>query len=79
MQKNQKPPTFDAQAFFEAMGRGRTVSKYQPQDVIFSQADRADSVYYVQSGKVKLSVTSASGKEAVIASLATATSSAREA
>jgi CRP-like cAMP-binding protein len=68
MPKDQKA-AFDAHAFFEAMGRGRTVSKYQPQDVIFLQGDRADSVYYVQSGKVKLSVTSASGKEAVIAVL----------
>lgn len=69
MAKNQKPPTFDAPAFFEAMGLGRTVSMYQPQDVIYSQGDRAESVYYIQSGKVKLSVTSASGKEAVIAVL----------
>jgi len=69
MPKNQKPPTFDVQAFLEVMGRGRTVSKYQLQEVIFSQGDRADSVYYVQSGKVKLSVTSTSGKEAVIAVL----------
>jgi CRP-like cAMP-binding protein len=69
MPKDQKAAAFDAHAFFEAMGRGRTVSKYQPQDVVFHQGDRADSVYYVQSGKVKLSVTSASGKEAVIAVL----------
>ena len=69
MPKNQKAAVFDAHAFFEAMGRGRTVSKHQPQAVVFSQGERADSVYYVQSGKVKLSVTSASGKEAVIAVL----------
>ena len=69
MPKNQKAAAFDADAFLEAMGRGRTVSKCQPQEVIFSQGDRADSVYYVRSGKVKLSVTSANGKEAVIAVL----------
>ena len=69
MPKNQKAAFFDAHAFFEAMGPGRTVSKHQQQDVVFSQGERADSVYYVQSGKVKLSVTSASGKEAVIAVL----------
>jgi len=69
MPKNQKAAVFDAHAFFEAMGAGRTVSKCQPQDIIFCQGDRADSVYYVESGKVKLSVTSASGKEAVIAVL----------
>ena len=60
---------FDPRAFFEAMGRSRTVSTYRPQDAIFSQGDRADSVYYLQSGKVKLSVTSANGKEAVVAVL----------
>jgi CRP-like cAMP-binding protein len=69
MPKKQKAAAFDAHAFLEAMGRGRTVSKYQPQDVVFSQGDPADSVYYVRTGKVKLSVTSASGKEAVIAVL----------
>jgi len=69
MPKNKKAPAFDTHAFLEAMGLGRTVSTYHAQDAIFSQGDRADSVYYVQSGKVKLSVTSASGKEAVIAVL----------
>jgi CRP-like cAMP-binding protein len=69
MAKNQKDGAFDALVFFEAMGPGRTISKYRPQDVIFHQGDPADSVFYVQSGKVKLSVTSASGKEAVIAVL----------
>lgn len=69
MPKNQKTAPFDAQAFFEAMGPGQTASKHQPQDVIFCQGDRADSVFYVQSGKVKLSVTSTNGKEAVIAVL----------
>jgi CRP/FNR family transcriptional regulator, cyclic AMP receptor protein len=66
MPKNQKAAAFDAHAFLGAMGRGRTVSKHQQHDVVFSQGDRADSVYYVRTGKVKLSVTSASGKEAVI-------------
>jgi len=69
MPKSQKTPAPDPHAFFEAMGPGQTVSKHQPQDVIFCQGDRADSVFYVQSGKVKLSVTSAGGKEAVVAVL----------
>jgi len=69
MPKNQKAAAFDAHAFLEAMGHGRMVSKCHAQEVIFSQGDRADSVYYVRSGKVKLSVTSANGKEAVIAVL----------
>ena len=69
MPKNEEVATFNTHAFFEAMGPGRTVSTYQPQQVIFSQGDRADSVFYIQSGKVKVSVTSAGGKEAVVAVL----------
>jgi CRP-like cAMP-binding protein len=69
MPKSQKTAAPDPHAFFEAMGRGRTVATCQPEEVIFSQGDRADGVYYIQRGKVKLSVTSASGKEAVVAVL----------
>ena len=69
MRNGATSATFDPHVFFEAMGRGRTVSTYQPQEAIFSQGDRADSVYYIQKGKVKLSVTSATGKEAVVAVL----------
>ena len=68
MPKAEAAP-FDLHAFFAAMGGGRTVSAYKPQEIIFSQGDPADSVYYIQSGKVKVSVTSASGKEAVVALL----------
>lgn len=68
MPKAEAAP-FDLHAFFAAMGSGRTVSAYKPQEIIFSQGDPADSVYYIQSGKVKVSVTSASGKEAVVALL----------
>jgi CRP-like cAMP-binding protein len=69
MPKNEKLAPFDPHVFFEAMGRGRTVSTYLPQEVIFSQGDPADSVFYIQSGKVKVSVTSTNGKEAVVAVL----------
>ena len=69
MRKQAEPATFDPHVFFEAMGRGSTASTYQPDQIIFSQGDGADSVYYIQSGKVKLSVTSATGKEAVVAVL----------
>jgi CRP/FNR family transcriptional regulator, cyclic AMP receptor protein len=69
MPRKDKAADFDAHAFFQAMSRGRTVATCRPEEVIFSQGDRADGVYYIQSGKVKLSVTSASGKEAVVAVL----------
>ena len=51
------------------MGKGSTVSNYQAHDIVFAQGDRADSVYFIQRGKVKLSVTSERGKEAVVAVL----------
>lgn len=66
MTKKVKPRDFDLNAFFQAMSPARTTSVCQPQDVIFFQGDRADGVYYIHSGKVKLSVTSANGKEAVV-------------
>lgn len=69
MSKMAEPPAFDPHVFLEAMGRGRTVSTYQSDGVIFAQGDRADSVYYIETGKVKLSVTSAAGREAVVAVL----------
>lgn len=50
---------------------GNTALEYRKGDGIFSQGDAADSVYYVQKGKVKLSVFSRHGKEAVIAILET--------
>jgi CRP-like cAMP-binding protein len=66
MAKKARTDTFDPHDFFAAMGRGQTISAYHPQEVIFSQGDTADSVFYIQRGKVKLSVTSESGKEAVV-------------
>lgn len=48
---------------------GKTRREYMADESIYSQGDRANSVYYLQSGKVKLTVVSASGKEAVIAHL----------
>jgi CRP/FNR family cyclic AMP-dependent transcriptional regulator len=69
MPKKVKSEAFDPHAFFATMGNGSAVALYQPQDIIFSQGDHADSVYFIQRGKVKLSVTSESGKEAVVAVL----------
>jgi CRP-like cAMP-binding protein len=60
---------FDAQAFLESAGLERTVVEYREGGVIFSQGDRADQVFYVQAGNVKLSVVSKAGREAVVAML----------
>jgi CRP-like cAMP-binding protein len=60
---------FDVEAFLRSAGAGKRIVAYQPNDVIFSQGDAADSVLYIQEGSVKLSVLSHGGKEAVIALL----------
>jgi CRP/FNR family cyclic AMP-dependent transcriptional regulator len=62
-------PIFDPRAFLAKAGSGRIVSKYAKNELVFSQGDVADSIFYVQKGKVKLTVVSAQGKEAVIAIL----------
>ena len=51
------------------VGEGRSVMPYRKKEVIFSQGDPGDAVFYIQNGKVKLTVFSAQGKEAVIALL----------
>jgi CRP/FNR family cyclic AMP-dependent transcriptional regulator len=58
---------FDAKAFLAAVGDGRTVTSYKKNSVVFAQGDVADSVFYIQRGKVKLAILSPRGKEAVIA------------
>ena len=51
----------------ETISRGKDVLKLKKGEKLFSQGDRADAIYFVQSGKVKITVVSAAGKEAVIA------------
>ena len=62
-------PPFDLQAFLDSAGVARTIRKYKQSAVIFSQGDAAADVFYIQSGSVKLSVLSRTGKEAVVAVL----------
>jgi CRP/FNR family cyclic AMP-dependent transcriptional regulator len=57
---------FDTQGFLSKVGDGKTISVLQKDAVVFAQGDAADFVGYIQSGKVKLSVVSARGKEAVV-------------
>jgi CRP-like cAMP-binding protein len=65
--KRQKP--FDPQTFLATVGRGKTTLSIGKKKVIFSQGDSADAAFYVQEGKVKLTVISHQGKEAVVALL----------
>ena len=61
--------SFDPKIFLAKVGEGKTVSKYRKDQIVFSQGDVADAVFYVQQGKVKLTVVSEQGKEAVVAIL----------
>jgi CRP/FNR family transcriptional regulator, cyclic AMP receptor protein len=59
--------TFDLREFLESGGVSARVVRHRAGDVIYSQGDRCDSVFYVQKGEVKLAVLSPSGKEAIVA------------
>jgi CRP-like cAMP-binding protein len=61
--------SFDPKKFLGKVGEGKTITKYQKDQIVFSQGDIADAVFYVQKGKLKLTVISEQGKEAVIAIL----------
>jgi len=60
---------FNAQAFLDSTGLTKRVLAYDRDQSIFAQGEKADSVLYIQSGGVKLSVVSKTGKEAVVAML----------
>ena len=70
MAKKQKIP-FDPKVFLSKVGRGRVVSDYSKNQIVYSQGAPADSVFYIQTGKVKITVLSEQGKEAVVAILGT--------
>src|ERR1700685_4317695 len=63
--------SFDSTSFLAKVGEGRSIGKYSKGQVIFSQGDTCDAVFYVQKGKVKITVVSEQGKEAVVAILGT--------
>jgi len=65
----KQTPAFDVDVFLSAAGVGTTRASYEPADVIFSQGDAADSILYIQTGAVTLSVSSHTGKEGVVAML----------
>lgn len=64
--------SFDPVTFLSKVGYGKTILKTGKKQVVFSQGDAADAVFYILEGKVKLTVVSAKGKEAVIAILESA-------
>jgi CRP/FNR family cyclic AMP-dependent transcriptional regulator len=70
MISKRKPP-FDPKVFLSKVNGGRVISDYRKGQVVFRQGDPSDAVFYIQSGKVKATVISEQGKEAVVAVLGT--------
>ncbi len=69
MMARKRLTSFDPQTFLATVGRGKSALSIGKNKIIFSQGDTADAVFYIQEGKVKLTVISHQGKEAVIAIL----------
>jgi CRP/FNR family transcriptional regulator, cyclic AMP receptor protein len=65
MKKNKK--TFDLEEFLATVNGGRSVATYRKDDVVFSQGDRCEGVFYIRHGQCKVCVISEHGKEAIVA------------
>jgi CRP/FNR family cyclic AMP-dependent transcriptional regulator len=65
--KAKNKPSFSVKTFLSTVDGGRTVASYRKNQKIFSQGEPADSVFYIQKGKVQVRVISEEGKEAVVA------------
>jgi CRP/FNR family cyclic AMP-dependent transcriptional regulator len=65
----ERTESFDPRLLLTKLSAGKTSRAYQANESVFSQGDTADAVFYLQSGKVKITVVSKSGKEAVVAIL----------
>ena len=59
-------PAFDPRAFLAESGEGRSIARVKRHDIVYSQGDPADAVFYIHQGKVKLTVVSEQGKEAIV-------------
>jgi CRP-like cAMP-binding protein len=69
MKRAKKKPAFDPKAFLSKVNGGRTMSDYGKNQTVYRQGEPADSVFYIQKGKAKVTVLSEQGKEAVVAVL----------
>lgn len=69
MSKKSQSIYFDLNSFFLKIGSGHSVLQCPKGDALFRQGDPADAVFFLQNGKVKISVVSGQGKEAVVAML----------
>ncbi len=59
--------TFDPKSFLAKVGTGKTILQLHKNQTVYAQGEVADAVFYLQEGKIKLTVTSDQGKEAVVA------------
>ena len=66
---SKRTKSFNPQAFLAQVGTGKTTLTCPKKRILFSQGDAADAVFYIQTGKVKVTVISSQGKEAIIAIL----------
>jgi CRP/FNR family cyclic AMP-dependent transcriptional regulator len=64
--KSKDKPVFDPKIFLAKVGDGRTIADYKNHHAVYTQGDSADAMFYIQKGKIKLTVVSTQGKEAVI-------------
>jgi CRP/FNR family cyclic AMP-dependent transcriptional regulator len=67
--KKRGKAAFDPKTFLAKVGEGKTIAKFRKDQIVFSQGEIADAVFYIQKGKIKLTVVSEQGKEAVVAIL----------
>jgi CRP/FNR family cyclic AMP-dependent transcriptional regulator len=65
----KKKRDFDPNTFLATIGEGRKIVPFQKKQIVFAQGDACDAVFYIQKGKVRLTVVSKSGKEATVAIL----------
>ena len=69
MARKFKGATFDPNLLLAKTARGRSKVEYRSEEVVFSQGDAANSIFYILRGKIKIVVISKQGREAVIALL----------
>jgi len=56
------PAIIHSEIFLAKVGEGRSIGKYRNEQIVFSQGDPADAVFYIQKGKVKITVVSEQGR-----------------
>src|SRR5208282_4917401 len=67
--KSERKLPFDPKVFLSKVNGGRAISDYRKDQIVYTQGEPADCVFYIQSGRVRKTVVSEQGKEAVVALL----------